>query len=188
MANRVVRTKRIAEIIGMLKDSTYGEICQQMSEKWNISIRQVSRLIAYAYEVAATNLIENAVDGLKVHIAERMKTYGLLQSQLYRVMDIDAEDSIEITKSEEKGIKGNKSTNSKKTSTPTVMGIEKERASIIVALTTQMQSILKDVAKLEGHYIQKVDITSKDSKITPKFKINIKKEGTTVKELGGDEK
>ena len=124
--------ERILEVSRMMLSGVKNKkICQNMSVEWNLSIRQINRYISGAYTMWHKEYQKRLKAGLNYHMAIRMQLY----EEAYKGK------SIKITKV----IKGAMVTTEKTEDQDFRLCLE----------------IAKDIAKLEGLYVEKHDVNLK---------------------------
>lgn len=124
--------ERILEVSRMMLSGIKNKnICQNMSVKWNLSTRQINRYISGAYSMWHKEYQKRLKAGLNYHMAIRMQLY-------------------------EEAYKGKVEKETK---------LEKGKFVTIERLTSQdfrlCLEIAKDIAKLEGLYVEKHDVNLK---------------------------
>ena len=121
--------ERILEVSRqMLRGYPNKRICQNMSVEWDISERQVNRYIASAYRMWHKEYKKRLKAGLDYHMAMRMKLY----EEAYKGK------AIKVTKV-------------KRGERVTIERIEDQDFRLCL-------EIAKDIAKLEGLYVEKHDV------------------------------
>ena len=120
--------ERILEVSRqMLRGYSNKRICQNMSEEWNVSERQVNRYISSAYSMWHKEYKKRLKAGLDYHMAIRIKLY----EEAYKG------NRIKITKV----VKGER---------VTIERIEDQDFRLCL-------EIAKDIAKLEGLYVDRFE-------------------------------
>ena len=159
-SNQIEYDRRVRVVLEYLVQGwSAGDICRNMSVKWDVTERQVERYIAKAKKEIKKSIKDEVNTLLAFHKKTRIDSYRLLLKERGEILR-----EFDGLISELKRIKNTKveGTKNKIIFINEIGQALKAKAVIYSKFGSQILSTLTDLAKLEGLYVKKHEHTGKD--------------------------